>query len=176
MPFNLLKKYPQLLDLAGMDECSRNKSLRAIFDRDITNNPTFSFRAKRIYPTKAEGQLDLDREFHHLTTIESEEDKKHRIYDSYRSERLHWIRPHIEETISDQSDICVFSVKERDQQKRVDIIRTYIYNKTKKYVIVLEPQIRSGNAYYLLSAYYLNKAYGEKQLKKKYQNRLPNVL
>jgi hypothetical protein len=37
MPFNLLKKYPQLLDLAGMDEYSRNKSLRAIFDRDITN-------------------------------------------------------------------------------------------------------------------------------------------
>jgi hypothetical protein len=38
------------------------------------------------------------------------------------------------------------------------------------------PQMRSGNAYYLLSAYYLNKTYGEKQLKKKYQNKLPNVL
>lgn len=176
MPFNLLKRYPQLLDFTGMNELSRKASLRAIFDRDITNNISFSFREKRIYPTKADGELDLDREFHHLTTAESEKGCMHRTYDPFRSERLHWIKPHLEESISDGSNILIFSIIERNKQKRIDIVRTYVYNKTKKYVIVLEPQKRSGNSYYLLSAYYLNKDYGEKQLDKKYKNRLPEVL
>jgi hypothetical protein len=176
MPFNLLKRYPELLDLIGLDEPSRNKSLRAIFDRDITNNISLVFRTKKIYPTKTDGKLDLDREFRHLTTVESEGDCSHRVYDPFRSERLHWIKPHLEETISDNSDISVFSVKERNQQKRVDVIRTYIYNKTKRYVIVLEPQIRSGNSYYLLTAYYLDKKYGEKILAKKIKNKLPEII
>ena len=50
MPFNLLKKYPDLLELNGMDEKERMKSLRRVFDRDITDNADFSFRGKRIYP------------------------------------------------------------------------------------------------------------------------------
>ena len=52
----------------------------------------------------------------------------------------------------------------------------YIYNIPQKYVIVLEPQVRSGNAYYLLTAYYLDEDYGEKQMKKKMKKRLQDVL
>ena len=74
------------------------------------------------------------------------------------------------------SEIEVFSVVERDKAKRVDVKRTYIYNKTRKYVIVLEPQTRNGRAYYLLTAYYLNKAYGEKAIKKKMKKKLEEVL
>ncbi len=66
-----------------------------------------------------------------------------------------------------EANVEVFSVVERDQKNRKDITRTYIYNIPQKYVIVLEPQVRSGNAYYLLTAYYLDEDYGEKQMKKK---------
>lgn len=178
MPFNLLKQYPDLLELAHLNESSRRKSLRGIFDRDIANNEQFIYEGKRIYPIKADGMMDMEREFSHLTT-ESIEDadakNKPRIYDAFRSERLHWIKPHIEKRIND-SEIDVFSVVERDKVHRVDITRTYIYNKTRKYVIVLEPQIRNGRAYYLLTAYYLNKTYGEKAIKKKQKKKLDTVL
>ena len=117
----------------------------------------------------------------HLTTEETEDADeqgniyKHRVYDRYRSERLHWIKPHIEEKITD-SDIVVFSVNKRNHRKRTNVVRTYIWNKTRKYIIVLEPQMRNGEAYYLLIAYYLNKEYGEKQMKKKFASKLDVVL
>ena len=83
----------------------------------------------------------------------------------------------INEVIKDNSDIEVFSVVERNQHKRVDVIRTYIYNKTQKYVVVLEPQMRNNaNAYYLLTAYYLNRPYAEKGMKKKMKKRLKEVI
>ena len=50
------------------------------------------------------------------------------------------------------------------------------YNKTRKYVIVIEPQIRNGEAYFQLTAYYLNKESGEKQMQKKLLSKLTEVL
>lgn len=182
MPFNQLKIYPELLDIAYLSEKERYRSLKGIFDRDITNNNGFSFQGKRIFPIKSDGKLDLDREFFHLTTEEIEQEnengkmEKHRVFDIHRSQRLHWIRVHIEEKIQDGSKILVFSVAERDKRARKDIIRTYIYNKTQKYVIVLEPQPRSLSAYFLLTAYYLDRKYGEKALDKKYKKRLAEVI
>ncbi len=77
----------------------------------------------------------------------------------------------MEEKVND-SVFEVFSTIERDQRKRKDIYRTYIYNITRKYVIVLEPQFRSGQACYLLSAYYLNESYGEKTDKTKIKEQI----
>ena len=175
--FNLLKKYPELLDLALYpNEKQRNEVLKAIYERDIEDNPSFKFREKRIYPIKDDGAVEMARELMHLTCKEVEEDgEKHRVFDMNRSRRLHWIKPHIEETTG-EADIEVFSIVERDQKNRKDIKRTYIYNKTRKYVIVFEPQVRSGNAYYLLTAYYLDEDYGEKIMKKKMKKRLQEVL
>lgn len=150
--------------------------LIAIYERDIEDNPSFKFREKRIYPIKDDGAVEMARELMHLTCKEVEEDGvKHRVFDIHRSRRLHWIKPHIDETTG-EADIEVFSVVERDQKNRKDIARTYIYNKPQKYVIVLEPQVRSGNAYYLLTAYYLDEDYGEKQLKKKMKKCLKELL
>lgn len=181
MPFNLMKRYPDLLDIAFMTEKQRYTSLKGIFDRDITDNEGFSFRHKRIYPIKSNGRIDLEREFFHLTTEEIEETDiggkvvKHREFDIHRSQRLHWIRPHVEERIHDGSAVVVFSALERDKKSRKDLVRTYIYNKTQKYVIVLEPQPKSPMAYFLLTAYYLNREYGEKAIRKKYTKRLAEV-
>lgn len=180
MPLNKLKKYPQLLDLSSLSEKERSLSLRGIFDRDITNNDNFSFGGKRIYPIKSDGIIDLEREFKHLTTenVEYTDEGgnkiKRRIYDSFRSERLHWLRTHVDNKVTD-SQIHVFSCIERDFNKHVDVSRTYIYNMTQKYVIVLEPY-RNNTSYYLLTAYYLNKSYGEKQIQKKMKSKIKDIL
>ena len=109
MPLNLLKKYPELLDFLSLTTQNRTISLRNIFNRDIVQNATFSFKGKQIYPIKTDGELDLGREFMHLTThVEiDEEGIEHRAFDKFRSERLHWIRSHVEEKITDKTKAIV---------------------------------------------------------------------
>lgn len=178
MPFNQYKKYPELLEIMQFDERIRKISLRNIFDRDITNNINFKFNEKVIRPTKKDGAIDLGNVFNHLITedhyYKNEKGKeiKKRVFEKDRSERLHWLKIHTDQKTS--SILVTFSVEERDKKKRKDVIRTYILNEEKEYVIVLEPQ-NSNKDYYLLSAYHLNKDYGLKQLKKKIKKKLPKV-
>ncbi|GAP71477.1 hypothetical protein SAMD00024442_127_2 [Candidatus Symbiothrix dinenymphae] len=178
MPLNKLKKYPELLEILHLSPADRNVSLKGIFNRDIEENTTFAFREKRIYPIKSDGEADMDRQFMHLTceeTIEEDENGNKypkRMFDKDRSMRLHWILHHIEERQPDK--IEVFSVEERDVKKRKDVIKTYIYDEDEKYIIVLEPQ-RVGTSYYLLSAYYLNRDYGVKEIKKKLKKKLSEI-
>lgn len=174
MPFNLLKKYPELLELGQYDEYERNKSLMAIFKRDIENNNAFLFRQKTVRPTKKEGEPSMQTLFNHLTTRNDEDENgkklKSRSFEMHRSVRLHWVKYHIEE--SKKENIRIFSYVDRVDRK--DVIRTYIYDMDEKYVIVLEPQ-RSKADYYLLTAYYLNEKRGDKQMKQKFKNRLNEV-
>lgn len=176
MPFNLVKIYPELLELGHLPVPGRNRSMTLIFKRDIEDNPKFNFRSKLIRPTKSE-EIPMQALFKHLTTEEVEEvgengrTYKKREFEMFRSRRLHWIRPHIDEKIKET--IEVFSTEERDEGKTV--FRTYVYNVRMKYVIVMEPQ-RSNTDYYLLSAYYLNRSYGEKEMKKKMKKKLQDIL
>jgi len=176
MPFNLVKIYPELLELGHLPEGGRRRSLLLIFKRDIEDNPKFNFRSKLIRPTKSE-EIPMQALFKHLTTEEVEEvgenerTHKKREFEMDRSRRLHWIKPHIDEKI--RETIEVFSTEERDEGKTV--FRTYVYNVKMKYVIVMEPQ-RSNTDYYLLSAYYLNRSYGEKKMTKKMKKKLPDIL
>ncbi len=170
MPLNLIKKYPELLYFAGMNENDRRKSLLGIYKRDIEDNPDFKFRKTQIYPIKSDGIYDMERQFAHLTSVESHEKDDdgqeipgHRVFDMDRSKRLHWLNHHVHEATPGNIDI--FEVVERDPRKRKDVKRTYIYDHVEKYVVVMENQRK--DAYYLLTAYYLNKPYGEKGLLKK---------
>ena len=166
--FNLMKKYPELLELSGSEQ-DNWASLSRVFKRDIQDNPDFVFRGDRIYPLKCEGLMDLERLFKHLThraehfTDDAGRDYEKRIYDARRSERLHWIRHHVEEKSPDCLE--VFTVTERDTAKRRDVTKTYLYDAGEHYVIVLEHQRKGG--YYLLTAFYLSEKYAEKQLEKK---------
>lgn len=177
MPLNLLKTYPQLLELGHLNEQQRTESLQRIFKRDIEENLGLNFRTKTIRPIKGE-EPAMVLLFRHLTTeeIEAEDEngKKYprRIFEMDRSQRLHWVKYHLEER--KKENIEVFSVEERDQKKRKDIIRTYIYDKEQKYIIVLDPQ-RTQQDYYLLTAYYLNKDYGERKIKKLMKKKLPEL-
>ena len=172
---NILKKYPELLELAHMTPTERTNSLKSIFERDIENNHKLSFRSKKIYPIKGE-EPAMQLLFNHLTKEEVEVEEegkvlKRRFFDMHRSQRLHWVKYHIEENKKDRMEI--FSAEERNNGKTT--YRTYIYDVVEKYVIVLEPQ-RTKNDYYLLTAFYLYKSFGEKQMRKKLKNKLLDIL
>jgi len=174
MDFNTLKKYPVLLDLAYLTVPQRIESLKNIFRRDIEDNPTFNFRTKVIRPIKKEGQVPMEVLLHHLTT-KDDKDKKgkklgSRSFEMARSQRLHWVRFHIEEQKKD--NVEVFSFNDRVDGK--SIIRTYIYDMEQEYVIILEPQ-KSGLDYFLLTAYYLNEPGGKNQIENKRKKKLPEV-
>jgi hypothetical protein len=170
MPFNLHITYNQLLDIVAMNDFQRKKSLKGIFDRDITNNSKFMFRNKKINPTPADGQDSMERLFRHLTTVITDKSTNKREFDMLRSIRLHWIRHHIEER--EKNNMFVFSVEEPCG------IRTYIYDYDEKYVIVLEPMrdLRKQE-YALLTAYYEEGKDKERsKMMKKYKRRLPEIL
>lgn len=177
MPLNLIKVYPQLLELAYMNQSQRTASLKGIFKRDIEDNPGLNFRTKTIRPVKGE-EPSMQILFTHLTCEEIQEQNedgstyKKRVFEIDRSVRLHWIRYHVEE--NKKNNVEVFSIEERDQRKRKDVIKTYIYDVDQDYIIVLEPQ-RSGTDYYLLTAYYLNRPEGKKSIQKKIKKRLPDI-
>lgn len=139
------------------------------------SSPNILFLMVSIYC--ADGEIDMQREFMHLTTTDDKEEEgaatKKRVFEPDRSRRLHWIRYHIEERTSHVLEI--FSCEERDIKHRKNIYRTYVYDKIEKYVIVLEPQ-RSPHGYYLLTAYYLNMPGGEKKIKKMLKKKLNEVL
>jgi hypothetical protein len=167
MPFNLLIKYNHLLELSTLNDHVRRISLRGVFDRDISNHPHLNFRGKNIVPTKQDGQIPLDTLFTHLTCKLNNPVERKRIFDFQRSLRLHWVKEHIEETVS--SNLLVFSVREQDGN------RTYIYNRDEKYVVVLEP--KKNNYYFLLSAYLIEgKDEKRDKMERKYKRRLPEVL
>lgn len=177
--FNLTKQYNALLEVDAMSPAQRTASLRRIFNRDIQDNDKFSFRTKRIYPIPREGMDKLEMLFWHLTTKVVDHATNHREYDRTRSIRLHWIKFHIEER--KKSDMLIFSTKNGREK------RTYIYDKTEQYVIVLEPkEAKKKDAYgneYIYSYYYILTAYkleGKDKMRNKierlYQRRCATLL
>lgn len=91
-----------------------------------------------------------------------------REFDMHRSMRLHWVRFHLDH--SKQDDVLHFSVKEPEG------IRTYIYDVTEKYVVILLPKPKY-NVYFLLTAYHLRGKDSERdKILKKYNKRRLNEI
>jgi len=167
MPLNLLKTYNKLLDFGAYNEYKRRKSLQGVFDRDFTNNSSLRFKNKPIQPTPKNGEIPMATLFTHLTTVITDRATRQRRFERCRSERLHWVKFHIDESKDD--DVLQFSVKEPEG------VRTYIYDKTEKYVVVLEP-LRKVNEYYLLTAYHLTgKDAKRNKILKKYKRKLNEI-
>lgn len=168
MPFNLLKVYNQLLDLIGMDGPTKSRSLLGVFNRDFVHSSQPVFMEKPIFPTPKGVQNNMDILFAHLTTVIVDKKEKRREFDMKRSERLHWVRYHLDQRKAD--DMMVFSVKEPEG------IRTYVYDKAENYVVILEP-LRKTAGYYLLTAYYVEGRDAKRdKFEKKYTRRLREVL
>ena len=166
MPLNLLKQYNALLDFAGMNPATRRISLLGVFNHDIRNNTNFRFRGKAINPTPKDGEIPMETLFTHLTTEVVDRKTKAREFEYHRSVRLHWIKYHINERKN--NDMLVFSCNDKDG------IRTYIYDKTELYVIVLEPR-KVNNDYFFLTAYHLQ-GRNKFKIENKYKRRLDELL
>lgn len=166
MPLNLLKKYNTLLDIDSFTESERIKSLKGVFNKDIV--PGLEFMNKTVHPTTSDTEDKMERLFRHLTTVIVDKSTNKREFERARSIRLHWIKYHIEGNKAE--NMLVFSVDEPDG------VKTYIYDKDEKYVIVLEP-LRNGSGYYLLTAYHIEGKDRERdKMMKKYKRKLPNIL
>ncbi|HRG52307.1 MAG TPA: hypothetical protein PLL00_05695 [Bacteroidia bacterium] len=177
MPLNLIKRYSDLLDLVGLSPENRTVSLTGVFKKDIQETTDFNFRKKSIRPTKKDGVSSMEVLFGHLTTREEKDEKNKklgsRVFELNRSQRLHWIRHHTDEKkVEENNTVEVFSYEDRIKNR--DVIRTYIYNVAKEYVIILEPQ-RSELDYYLLTAYHLNEPGGKRQIEQKLKRKLDKV-
>lgn len=164
MPFNLIKTYNQLLEIAHLAEHERRASLLRIFKRDIEDNENLHFRGKKINPIKGE-DIPMHALFRHLTTEIINEKTRERNFEIQRSVRLHWVKHHIEEL--KQGGVLIFSSQDTDG------VRTYIFDEEENYVIVLLPY-RSGQEYFLLTAYYLD-GRNPKKIANKYKRRLPDI-
>ena len=168
MPLNQTKTYNDLLDLIALNDRQRISSLKLIFERDFVNK-NLVFRNKNVYPTSQNnGEIPMETLFRHLTTVMTDKNTRKREFELDRSQRLHWVRFHLDNKKKD--NMLLFSVREPEG------IRTYFYDKDEKYVLVLEP-MRDGSAYYLLTAYYLKGKDAERdKMMKKYKRRLADVL
>lgn len=168
MPYNLVKTYNQLLDIVGLGERERNISLKGVFKRDFEDRSPM-FCGKTIFPTpKENGEIPMETLFRHLTTEMTDKITKERLFELNRSQRLHWVRHHLNQNKKD--NILLFSVREPEGN------RTYIYDEEEKYVIVLEP-LRDGVSYYLLSAYNIRGKDAQRdKIAKKYIRKLDVVL
>lgn len=167
MPLNQIKRYNNLLEIGDLSERARKTSLRIIFDRDISNNSSFTFNSKLINPTPKDGEIPMDTLFTHLTTEVVDKKTNHREFEVQRSVRLHWLKYHID--ARKQEEMLVFSTEEKDG------VRTYIYDKVESYVIVLEP-LRKKNEYFLITAYFL-RGKNKFKIENKYnKRRLENIL
>lgn len=164
MPHNLLKVYPELLEIAHLSVSDRNLSLKRIFDRDIRENENFNFRNKKINPVKIEKDA-MKTLFTHLTTRKIDYKTNKREFEYERSVRLHWVKHHIDENLPEK--LKIFSVEDREG------VRTYIFDEDEKYVVILEPY-RNKTEYYLITAYNL-KGRNTQKIKNKYKRRLGNV-
>lgn len=168
MPLNLLKKYNELLNISGLDENQRKKTLWGIFDRDFIQKSDIYFNNKKITPTPLDGTITMDILFSHLTTRMIDKTTRKREFDKHRAERLHWVGFHLEK--KKEENLLIFSVEEPEG------IRTYIYDKVEEYVIILEP-LQKKQEYYLLTAYKLTGKDGKRdKIMKKYKRRMSNLV
>lgn len=163
MPFNLLKTYNYLLDLDFYTQPKRKESLQRIFDRDFINSKN-ELNGKLIIPTPKDGITTMDVLLNHLTTKTENKDIASRIYDPDRSKRIHWIKHHFRNP--NEPYIDIFSVKDKSG------IRTYIFNESESYVIILEP--KNKDTYFLITAYYI-KGGDSKKIKSKKNRQLDRV-
>ena len=140
MPLNLLKIYNDRLELFHQSERDNLRSIRAVFDRDLTGEPILELQGIPIKPTTADGEDTMDRLFRHLTTVVTDKDIKKREFERERSVRIHWVKHHV----INMSNQLVFSV--------IDEKRVYVLDRAERYIIVFEP-LRKERAFFLLTAY-----------------------
>ncbi|MES2286842.1 MAG: hypothetical protein V4547_14225 [Bacteroidota bacterium] len=158
---NLDTRFADFLNIFGTP-AEVEAALMPVFLRDMVDHPCMHFNGKPIVYVR--GPLDAQRAFNHLT--KKEEDGGRKYFDFDRAKRLHWVKYFLEKGLT-KNKFWVFSYVHPKHG-----LRTYIYHKKLKFVVILEP---SPNEYFLVSAFYV-KGTGIESMEKKFANKLPNLM
>ena len=163
-PLNLDKKYGDNLEYAHMSIPNALISLRRIFDRDIINDPCKEFNGKKIVYVRDDS--NADKVFKHL--VMNSENGQREYIEGKRAERLHWIKPLLEKA-HESAKYWIFS---HEHPKHG--LKTYIYHRKMKHVIILEPNLITGE-YFFITAF---KVYGTgiNDIVEKHSERLENLI
>ncbi len=163
-PTNLNKEFDEFLDIIGKSPDDAMASLRLIFNRDMINFPCKEFNGRVMVYTR--DPLDAERQLNHLVKKKINGERKY--IDNERAKRLHWVKYFLENALK-RNKYWVFSYKHPKEG-----IRTYIYHKNLKFIVILEPNI-DKNEYYLITAYYVLGT-GIEDIKDLYAQKLPNII
>jgi hypothetical protein len=165
-PFNLDVKFGDDLIIGHLQNVEALQSLRRVFDRDFIKNPCTHFLGKEIIYVREDNTSDAV--FDHIT--KKQEYGKRDLIDNKRAIRIHWIKTILEK--AGESKSKKYRVFSHYHTKHG--LRTYIYHRNLKHLIILEPT-PCKTKYYFITAYHVSGS-GIDSLDKKYENRLPEIV
>ena len=169
--------YSWLPDLVSVDPWSDEtyNNLYNIFCREIRDYSLYY----KAYPVSIYKDMEDGKEkiFWHLTSRESKikktprrkkkyqnSEKGPRLPDLRRCERLQWIKVFI--TQARNSELLSFDYEEGDKT-----IKTYIWFKEEKFVVILK-KMKNSSKRILTTSFYVDKQYTYDDFQRKYNNRI----
>lgn len=159
----LLVRFDAFLDIVAMAESQMVASLGLIFERDMVTDPCLTFNEKKIVYFR--DPFDKESIFDHL--IKKTVNGRRNQIDLDRAKRIHWIKYFLVNSLRQNAGFMVFSYKSVEKN-----IRTYIYHKHHKFLVVLEPT--NNNEYVLITAH-LRFDSGITEIKKRFKEKLPDI-
>lgn len=155
------KWLPEIVSLNDFngDFESYNNYLYSVFLNDLIKNQPL-FNGLRVGARKHPEHNGKHEGFYHLTSKDYQlTGYENRIFDPRRSERLHWIKPIIENHKC--NDVCCNKIKIWKEKKRIHILFEDEY-----YAIVLDE--RKGY-YVVVTAYYIDTEHNLRNLLRRYE-------
>lgn len=137
-------------------------NLHATFRECFIDSPCL-FREKLVWPDKRKLEDDYEEGFWHLITQDNFS-KSQRLLDLRRAERLHWLRP----TIENHED---HRVKTFTWLHNAKTPRIHIWLEDCDYIVILE-ESRNGKYVSLVTAYHLDGVNSRTKFSKRYGERL----
>ncbi len=139
--------------------------LYRIFAGDFKNNTIF-YKGYPVWWDRRILEDDKEEGFWHLITKKDTQTGQ-RLFDPRRAERLRWCRALIE---NDDNEW----IRCWDYQESKGRIRTYLWIEKLDYVVVLEKRkVGKTEGYFLITAFYVDGESKRRNLRRKYEKRLP---
>ncbi len=151
------------------------RTLYAIFETDFKRSKP-SYKGRMVWHDRRKDSTDgfgFEEGFWHLTTKDEwiydpqiRKERKERVPDLPRSERLPWCRPMIDH--SGDASVLTWEYEEKNGQ-----VRTYIWLRKHDYVAILRPRKTRdyGTVWMLVTAFFLDYRNARTNMQLKYERR-----
>lgn len=142
------------------------ETLYGIFKTDFVEGKPLLNKSKVWWNRRIWDGDKYEEGFWHLIS-KDDDSTNERLFDPRRSERLPWCRP----TIDHFNDSAVRHWDYRVSRSRTE---TYLWLENFDYVIVFQKRKQNiGTVYFLITAYYVDGDSTKRNLRRKYQDRIP---